>query len=83
MKIFKISQLSSLPTAGVLKKWTNFMGGWQERYFEVKDGNLVYYKSKAEKAFGCRGSISLRSMNVTVGDFAFLEDIILATFFLR
>ncbi|PAV58248.1 hypothetical protein WR25_11905 [Diploscapter pachys] len=59
----------SLPTAGVLKKWTNFMGGWQERYFEVRDGNLVYYKSKADKAFGCRGSISLRSMSVTLHEF--------------
>lgn len=52
--------------SGVLKKWTNYVNGWQERYFEIAAGTLQYYKSKQEKSFGCRGSLSLRSVVATV-----------------
>ncbi|CAD6196008.1 unnamed protein product [Caenorhabditis auriculariae] len=58
-----------LPTNGVLKKWTNFVGGWQDRYFEIVGGNLVYYKSKADKTYGCRGSMALKNAVVTPHDF--------------
>ncbi|CAP23325.2 Protein CBG02248 [Caenorhabditis briggsae] len=55
-----------LPTNGVLKKWTNYVNGWQERYFEITEGNLVYFKSKAEKTHGCRGSIFLKNAIIAV-----------------
>ncbi|CAI5437414.1 unnamed protein product [Caenorhabditis angaria] len=58
-----------LPTNGILKKWTNYMGGWQDRYFEIIDGNLVYYKSKNDKSFGCRGSIFLKNAIITANEF--------------
>ncbi|VDN17742.1 unnamed protein product [Gongylonema pulchrum] len=50
----------SLKVSGVLYKWTNFVYGWQKRYFELEQGVLVYYKSEAEKQYGSRGSIALR-----------------------
>lgn len=58
-----------LPTNGVLKKWTNYVGGWQERYFEIVTGNLMYYKSKADKTYGCRGSISLKNAVISPHEF--------------
>ncbi|EFP12742.1 hypothetical protein CRE_29826 [Caenorhabditis remanei] len=58
-----------LPTNGVLKKWTNYVNGWQERYFEITEGNLVYYKSKAEKTHGCRGSIFLKNAIIAAHEF--------------
>uniref|UniRef100_A0AAF5D431 START domain-containing protein n=2 Tax=Strongyloides stercoralis TaxID=6248 RepID=A0AAF5D431_STRER len=44
---------------GVLIKWTNYLNGWQERYFVVSDGVLYYFKSKSEMKYGIRGSMSL------------------------
>ncbi|CAL2029224.1 hypothetical protein CAEBREN_04202 [Caenorhabditis brenneri] len=58
-----------LPTNGVLKKWTNYVNGWQDRYFEITEGNLVYYKSKAEKNHGCRGSIFLKNAIIAAHEF--------------
>ena len=31
---------------GYLKKWTNFVSGWQSRYFMLKDGILYYCNKK-------------------------------------
>uniref|UniRef100_A0A0N4U5S0 START domain-containing protein n=1 Tax=Dracunculus medinensis TaxID=318479 RepID=A0A0N4U5S0_DRAME len=45
---------------GILRKWTNYVYGWQQRYFEVENGSLLYYKSENEKIFGSRGSITIR-----------------------
>ncbi|KJH42311.1 START domain protein [Dictyocaulus viviparus] len=58
-----------LPPCGTLLKWTNYINGWRERYFEIKHGHLVYYISKADQASGCRGSISLKSIVVTLHEF--------------
>ncbi|CAB3408032.1 unnamed protein product [Caenorhabditis bovis] len=58
-----------LPTNGVLKKWTNYVGGWQDRYFEIREGNLMYYKSKSEAPVGCRGSIYLKNAIITAHEF--------------
>lgn len=49
---------------GNLFKWTNFVTGWQERYFMLKDGLLSYYKSESEKEIGCRGAISIQKAKV-------------------
>ncbi|VDK52211.1 unnamed protein product [Anisakis simplex] len=53
--IFNESRIS-----GILYKWTNYVLGWQPRYFELEDGVLVYYKNKTEKQFGSRGSITIQ-----------------------
>ncbi|CAJ0594002.1 unnamed protein product [Cylicocyclus nassatus] len=58
-----------LPSSGTLFKWTNYINGWRERYFEIKHGQLVYYMSKADQASGCRGSISLKSLEITLHEF--------------
>ncbi|KAA0199999.1 hypothetical protein HAZT_HAZT001362, partial [Hyalella azteca] len=44
---------------GVLSKWTNYIHGWQDRYFVLRDGTLSYYRSQGDASFGCRGSISV------------------------
>jgi hypothetical protein len=28
---------------GKLKKWTNLIGGWKDRYFVLRDDVLTYY----------------------------------------
>lgn len=58
-----------LPTNGVLKKWTNYVNGWQDRYFEITEGNFVYFKSKSEKTYGCRGSIFLKNAIIAAHEF--------------
>lgn len=47
-------------------KWTNFVYGWQKRYFELENGILVYYKSESEKQYGSRGSIALHIAHLVV-----------------
>ena len=51
---------------GTLSKWTNYLHGWQDRYFILRDGNLSYFKSEFDKAFGCRGSVSLGRAKIVV-----------------
>lgn len=58
-----------IPSDGVLKKWTNYVNGWQERYFEIRNGKLLYYKSKADKVYGCRGAFSLKCAIVQAHEF--------------
>ncbi|VDM94802.1 unnamed protein product [Thelazia callipaeda] len=57
-KIIRCDQ-SLLKVCGVLHKWTNFVFGWQKRYFELENGILMYYKSEVEKRYGSRGSVAL------------------------
>lgn len=49
-----------------LSKWTNYISGWQDRYVVVRDGILSYYKSEIDLQYGCRGSISLHKVTVSV-----------------
>ncbi|TRY62817.1 hypothetical protein TCAL_13105 [Tigriopus californicus] len=49
---------------GTLSKWTNYIHGWQNRFFVLKDGNYVYYRSEHETDFGCRGAISVQKAKV-------------------
>ena len=51
---------------GTLSKWTNYLHGWQDRYFILRDGNLSYYKSEFDTAYGCRGSVSLGKAKIVV-----------------
>lgn len=49
---------------GTLSKWTNYIHGWQDRFFALKNGTFVYYKSQLESDFGCRGAISVDKASV-------------------
>eukprot|EP00112_Aurelia_sp_Birch-Aquarium-sp1_P024528 Seg781.4 transcript_id=Seg781.4/GoldUCD/mRNA.D3Y31 product="Collagen type IV alpha-3-binding protein" protein_id=Seg781.4/GoldUCD/D3Y31 len=51
---------------GTLSKWTNYLHGWQDRYFILRNGNLSYYKSEFDTAFGCRGSVSVGRAKIEV-----------------
>ena len=44
---------------GLLWKWTNYIKGYQKRWFVLNDGALSYYRSKEDIAHTCRGSINL------------------------
>ncbi|CAH8647939.1 unnamed protein product [Schistosoma rodhaini] len=51
---------------GILLKWTNYVSGWQQRYFILDDGVLSYYRSKEEMNSGCKGSVKLSVCDVIV-----------------
>ncbi|XP_076644475.1 oxysterol binding protein isoform X3 [Halictus rubicundus] len=44
---------------GWLFKWTNYLKGYQRRWFVLTNGLLSYYRSPAEMSHTCRGTISL------------------------
>jgi len=57
------------PRTGTLSKWTNYIHGWQDRFFTLKpDGSLVYYKSANDTDFGCRGAIHIQKARVKPHD---------------
>lgn len=57
------------PIHGTLSKWTNYIHGWQHRYFVLKNGTLSYYRSENDLAFGCRGSVSIAKALIQVREF--------------
>ncbi len=61
-------ELFDLPLGmnGSLSKWTNYIHGWQERYFVLEVGLLSYFKSEMDTQYGCRGSITLHKTKTTV-----------------
>ncbi len=59
-----LSDLPPEPMQGTLSKWTNYIHGWQNRFFAIQDGSLVYYKSPNETDYGCRGAISIGKADV-------------------
>ncbi|KAL1228113.1 hypothetical protein TPS_09490 [Trichinella pseudospiralis] len=54
---------------GVLNKWTNYIHGWQPRYFVLQAGTLAYYKSEHEIEFGCRGAITVSKAIIQMHDY--------------
>ena len=60
----KNSYLYLFGFTGTLSKWTNYIHGWQDRFFALKEGTLVYYKSQLETDFGCRGAITVDKATV-------------------
>uniref|UniRef100_A0A5S6Q9I1 Collagen type IV alpha-3-binding protein n=1 Tax=Trichuris muris TaxID=70415 RepID=A0A5S6Q9I1_TRIMR len=55
--------------AGILHKWTNYIHGWQPRYFILQGGTLAYYKSQDEIEFGCRGAITVNKAVIQPNEF--------------
>lgn len=53
---------------GWLFKWTNYLKGYQRRWFVLSNGLLSYYRTQAEMAHTCRGTIPLATAHIDVGD---------------
>lgn len=50
---------------GALWKWTNYMSGWQLRWFVLDVGVLSYYKSQDDIHLGSRGSVKMGCCEVS------------------
>jgi len=53
---------------GLLLKWTNYWNGWQTRWFILQDGILSYYLSAEEIHQGCKGSMKVSALEITVSN---------------
>ncbi|CAH1789783.1 unnamed protein product [Owenia fusiformis] len=51
---------------GTLWKWTNYLSGWQPRWFVLENGILSYYKAQDDVNNGCKGSVKLSVCDVIV-----------------
>ncbi|XP_052002407.1 pleckstrin homology domain-containing family A member 8-like [Xyrauchen texanus] len=51
---------------GVLYKWTNYISGWQPRWFVLEGGTLSYYDSQEDAWKGCKGSIKMSVCEIQV-----------------
>ncbi|XP_062848444.1 pleckstrin homology domain-containing family A member 8 isoform X2 [Trichomycterus rosablanca] len=51
---------------GVLYKWTNYISGWQPRWFVLSGGTLSYYDSQEDAWKGCKGSIKIAVCEIQV-----------------
>ncbi|KAK1792211.1 hypothetical protein P4O66_012167 [Electrophorus voltai] len=53
---------------GWLFKWTNYLKGYQRRWFVLSNGLLSYYRTQAEMAHTCRGTINLAAAHIDTED---------------
>uniref|UniRef100_A0A8C4QIP4 Oxysterol-binding protein n=1 Tax=Eptatretus burgeri TaxID=7764 RepID=A0A8C4QIP4_EPTBU len=53
---------------GWLFKWTNYIKGYQKRWFVLSNGLLSYYRTHAEMSHTCRGTISLAGAYIDTED---------------
>ncbi|XP_053570170.1 pleckstrin homology domain-containing family A member 8 [Bombina bombina] len=51
---------------GILHKWTNYLSGWQPRWFLLRGGILSYYDSQEDAWKGCKGSIKMAVCEIQV-----------------
>ncbi|KAM4701101.1 pleckstrin homology domain-containing family A member 3-like isoform 2-T2 [Discoglossus pictus] len=51
---------------GSLLKWTNYLSGWQPRYFVLDSGILSYYDSPEDVGKGSKGSIKMAVCEIQV-----------------
>ncbi|XP_077576355.1 pleckstrin homology domain-containing family A member 8 [Stigmatopora nigra] len=51
---------------GILYKWTNYISGWQPRWFVLEGGTLSYYDSQEDAWKGCKGSIKISVCEIQV-----------------
>ncbi|XP_073174666.1 pleckstrin homology domain-containing family A member 3-like isoform X4 [Lepidochelys kempii] len=51
---------------GALLKWTNYLLGWQPRYFVLDSGILSYYDSQDDVGKGSKGSIKMAVCEIKV-----------------
>jgi len=53
---------------GWLYKWTNYLKGYQKRWFVLQAGILSYYRSQDEVTHTCRGTIYLEAAHLSSND---------------
>ncbi|KAF2346431.1 Pleckstrin domain [Trinorchestia longiramus] len=53
---------------GWLYKWTNYLKGYQKRWFVLSGGLLSYYRNQAEAQHTCRGNLSLHDAIIHTED---------------
>ncbi|CAF4690525.1 unnamed protein product [Rotaria sp. Silwood1] len=53
---------------GWLYKWTNYLKGYQKRWFVLRAGMLSYYRSQDEMTHTCRGTVYLESAHLSSND---------------
>jgi hypothetical protein len=53
---------------GWLYKWTNYLKGYQKRWFVLHAGILSYYRSQDEMTHTCRGTVYLESAHLSSND---------------
>ncbi|XP_069791943.1 pleckstrin homology domain-containing family A member 3 isoform X6 [Narcine bancroftii] len=51
---------------GILYKWTNYLTGWQPRWFMLDNGILSYYDSQDDVNKGSKGSIKMAVCEIKV-----------------
>nr|XP_057940248.1 pleckstrin homology domain-containing family A member 8 [Doryrhamphus excisus] len=51
---------------GILYKWTNYISGWQPRWFVLDGGTLSYYDSQEDAWKGCKGSLKISVCEIQV-----------------
>ncbi|KAF6737387.1 Pleckstrin homology domain-containing family A member 3 [Oryzias melastigma] len=51
---------------GILYKWTNYMTGWQPRWFVLENGVISYYDSEDDVNKGSKGSIKMSVCDIKV-----------------
>ncbi|CAL8254359.1 unnamed protein product [Lota lota] len=51
---------------GILYKWTNYMTGWQPRWFVLENGTISYYDSEDDVGKGSKGSIKMSVCDIKV-----------------
>ncbi|XP_034030902.1 pleckstrin homology domain-containing family A member 8 isoform X2 [Thalassophryne amazonica] len=51
---------------GMLYKWTNYISGWQPRWFVLDGGTLSYYDSQEDAWKGCKGSLKISVCEIQV-----------------
>ena len=56
---------------GVVFKYTNFLFGYQERYFKLHSGTIYYFLSKDAEKEGCRKYSVLTNFRIEVSVFPF------------
>uniref|UniRef100_A0A8C5TY72 Oxysterol-binding protein n=1 Tax=Malurus cyaneus samueli TaxID=2593467 RepID=A0A8C5TY72_9PASS len=49
-------------------RWTNYLKGYQRRWFVLSNGLLSYYRTQAEMAHTCRGTINLSTAHIDTED---------------
>uniref|UniRef100_G1P881 Oxysterol-binding protein n=1 Tax=Myotis lucifugus TaxID=59463 RepID=G1P881_MYOLU len=54
---------------GWLLKWTNYLKGYQRRWFVLSNGLLSYYRNEGEMAHTCRGTINMSTAHFDREDY--------------
>lgn len=67
MTDIKLSQ-GEADMKGWLFKWTNYIKGYQRRWFVLSNGVLSYYRNQAEITQTCRGTINLHGALIHTED---------------